>query len=109
MTDMLDKEGEICDALRKEVAKWTAIVYWQLMVSKILKNVWWKTGYDWFEGVVDDNNNDNNGDNNDIRDFDDFNNEYDVGNGNEDESDCNDEYDNNKSNFDNNMEKAEAL
>jgi hypothetical protein len=106
MTDMLDKEGEIRDATLKEVAEWMAIVYWQLMGSKILKNAWWKTGYNWFEGVVDDNNNDdNNGDDKDIGDFD---NEYNVGNGNEDKSDCNNEYDDDESNVDNNMEEAEV-
>ena len=26
MTDMFDKEGEICDGTKKEVAEWTAIV-----------------------------------------------------------------------------------
>ncbi len=106
MTDMLHKEGEISDTTCEEVADWTAIVYWQLMGSKILKNVWQKTGYDWFEGMVDDNNNNNNGnDDNDTGDFDD---KYDVGNGDEDKSDCNDEYDDNESNFDNNMEEVEA-
>ena len=28
MMDMLDKEGEICDATCEEVAEWMAIVYW---------------------------------------------------------------------------------
>jgi hypothetical protein len=55
MTDMLDKEGEICDATCKEGAEWMAVVYWQMKGSKILTNVWWKTRYDWFEGVGDDN------------------------------------------------------
>ena len=40
MTDMLDKEGEIHDTTCKEVAEWTAIVYWQMMGSEILKNAW---------------------------------------------------------------------
>jgi hypothetical protein len=75
------------------------------MGSKILKNAWRKTGYDWFEGVVDDNNDDDDGEDNDIGDFDD---EYNVGSGNEDESDCNNEYDDDKSNFDDNLEEAEA-
>jgi hypothetical protein len=97
MMDMLDKEGEICDAMLKEVAEWTAFVYWQMMGSKILTNAWWKMGYEWFEGVGDNNNNDDNGKDNDIGDFDD---EYDVGNSNEDESDFNDEYDDAESNFD---------
>jgi hypothetical protein len=105
MTDMLDKEGEICDATRKEVAEWTANVYWQMMGSKILKNVWQKTGYDWFEGVGNDNNNDDDGDDNNIGDVD---NEFDVGNGDEDESNFNDEYNDDESNFDSNVEEAEA-
>jgi hypothetical protein len=33
MTDMLNKEGEICDVMCEEVAKWMAIVYWQMMGS----------------------------------------------------------------------------
>ncbi len=76
-----------------------------MMGSKILTNAWWKTGYDWFEGVGDNNNNDNDGDDNNIGDFKD---EYDVGNSDEDESDFIDEYDDAKSNFDNNVEEEEA-
>jgi hypothetical protein len=38
----------------------------------------------------------------------DVNNKFDVGNGNEDESNFNYDYDDDKSNFDNNMEEAEA-
>jgi hypothetical protein len=104
MMDMLNKEGEIHDATCKEVAKWTAIVYWQ-MGSKILMNAWWKTGYDWFEGVGNDNNNDDGSNDNNICDFDD---EYDVCNGNADKSNFNDEYNDTKSNFNNNMEEAEV-
>jgi hypothetical protein len=91
--------------MRKEVAEWTAIGYWQMMGSKILKNAWQKTGYDWFEGVGDDNNNNHDGNDNDIGDFD---NEYDIGNSNEDKRNFNDEYDDNKSNFDDKVEEAEA-
>jgi hypothetical protein len=80
MTDVLDKEDEICEVKRKEVAEWTAMVYWQLVGSKILKNAWCKMGYDWFEGVGDGNNNNDDGNDNDIGDF---NDEYDIGNGNE--------------------------
>ncbi len=105
MTDMLDEEGEICDATRKEVAEWMAIVYWQMVGSKILMNAWQKMGYNWFKGVGDNNNNDNNGNNNKIVDFD---NENNVGNGDEDESDCNDEYDDDESNFEDNVEVAEV-
>jgi hypothetical protein len=82
-----------------------AIVYWQMMGSKILKNAWWKMGYDWFNGEGDNNNNDNTGDNNNIGDFDD---EYDIGNNDEDKSDCNNEYDDNKSDFDDNVEETET-
>ncbi len=104
MMDMLDKEGEICDAMRKVVAEWMAIVYWQMMRSKILKNAWQKTGYHWFKGVGGNNNTNNVGNDNIIGDFDD---EYDVGNGNEDESDCNHEYEDDESNFDDYVEEAE--
>ncbi len=103
MTDMLNKEVEIRDAMHKEVAEWTAIVYWQMMGSKILTNAWLKTGYDWFEGVGKDNNNNDDVNNNDISDF---NNEYNVGNSNEDESNFNNKYDDDKSDFD--KEEAEA-
>ncbi len=75
------------------------------MGSKIMANAWWKTGYDWFEGVSNDNNNDNDGNKNDLGDF---NDEYDIGKGNEDKSGFNDEYNDNKSNFYNNVEEAEA-
>jgi hypothetical protein len=39
-------------------------VYWNMVGSKILKNAWRKMGYDWFEGVVDveDNDHSANGD-----------------------------------------------
>ncbi len=102
---MLDKEGEICDATCKEVAECTAIVYWQMMGSKILTNAWQKMGYDWLEGVGDNNNNDNDGNDNNIGDVAD---EFDVGNGYENESNFNDVYNDDKSNFDNNLEEAEA-
>jgi hypothetical protein len=104
-TDMHDKEGEICDAMHKEVVERMAIVYWQMMGSKFLTNAWQKTRYDWFEGVGEDNNNNNDSNDNDISDVD---NEFGVGNGDEDKSDFNDEYDDNKSNFDNNVEEAKA-
>jgi hypothetical protein len=87
------------------VAEWTAIVYWQMMGSKILTNGWRKTGYHWFEGVGGNNNNNNDGDDNDIGDV---NNEFDVGNSNEDKSDFNYEYDDDKSNFDNNVKEVEV-
>jgi hypothetical protein len=89
----------------EEVAEWTAIVYWQMVGSKILKNVWQKTGNDWFKGVGEENNNNNDGNDNNIGDFDD---EYNVGNGDEDKNNCNDEYDDNKSDFDDYVEEVEA-
>jgi hypothetical protein len=61
----LERDGVICEAMCKEAAEWTASVYWNLVGSKILKNVWWKMGFNWFEGIGDDNNNANaNGDGN---------------------------------------------
>ncbi len=60
MKKMLDQDGVICKATCKEVAEWTASVYWNMVGSKILKNAWRKTGYDWFEGVVDKEDNDHN-------------------------------------------------
>ncbi len=57
---MLDRDGVICKATHKEVAEWMARVYWNMAGSKILKNAWRKTGYDWFEGVVDKEDNDHN-------------------------------------------------
>ncbi len=59
MTEMLTQDGVICEVTRKEVAEWTASVYWNMVGSKILKNAWQKRGFDWFEGVGDNNNNDN--------------------------------------------------
>ncbi len=40
MMEMLDRDGVICEATRKEVAEWTASVYWNMGESKILKNAW---------------------------------------------------------------------
>ena len=34
MMVMLNKEGEICEATRREVAEWMAIVYWQMVDLK---------------------------------------------------------------------------
>jgi hypothetical protein len=64
----LERDGVIHVPSRKEVAEWTASVYWNLVGSKILKNVWRKTGFNWFEGIGNDNNDDHansNGDGND--------------------------------------------
>ncbi len=53
----------------------------------------------------DNNNNNDDGNDNNIGDVD---NEFKIGNGNEDKSNFNDEYDDDKSDFENNVEEAEA-
>jgi hypothetical protein len=68
MMNMLDTEGKIREAMCKEVAAWTVEVFWDMMGKKMLKNLRQKTGYNWFEGAVeedvvvmdDDDNNDSN-------------------------------------------------
>ncbi len=60
MMVMLDQDGVIRKAMHKEVAEWMASVYWNIVGSKILKNAWRKMGYNWFEGVVDKEDNDHN-------------------------------------------------
>ncbi len=45
MMEMLDRDGEICEATCKEVAELTASVCWNMVDSKILKNAWQKRGY----------------------------------------------------------------
>ncbi len=57
MMEMLDRDGVICNAMHEEVAEWTASVYWNMVGSKILKNAWQRTGYNWFESVVDKEDN----------------------------------------------------
>ncbi len=59
MMEMLDRDGVIREATHKEVAEWTASVYWNIVGSKILKDTWWKTGYNWFEGVGNEDNDNN--------------------------------------------------
>ncbi len=59
MIEMLDKDSTICEAMCKEVAEWMVGVHWDMVGSKILKNAWGKTGFDWFEGISDNNNDDN--------------------------------------------------
>ncbi len=58
MMEVLDRDGAIRVAMHEEVAEWTASVYWDMVESKILKNVWRKMGFDWFEGVSNDDNSD---------------------------------------------------
>ncbi len=38
MMEMLNQDGVIREATRKEVAEWMASVYWNMVGSKILKN-----------------------------------------------------------------------
>ena len=53
LVDLLDKTNEVRDATREEVSEWAAAVFWELVGSRILRNSWRKTGFDWFPGVVD--------------------------------------------------------
>ena len=53
LVDLLDATNEVRDATRKEVSEWAAAVFWELVGSRILRNSWRKTGFDWFPGVVD--------------------------------------------------------
>jgi hypothetical protein len=46
MMDMLDTSGEFREATCKEVAAWMAKVFWDMMGKRMLKNLWWKMGYD---------------------------------------------------------------
>jgi hypothetical protein len=67
MMDMLDIYGNIREATREEVAAWTAEVIWEMMGKTMVKNSWRKMGYNWFEGVVEEDvvedDNGNNGGN----------------------------------------------
>ncbi len=53
LVDLLDATNEVRDATREEVSEWAAAVFWELVGSRILRNSWRKTGFDWFPGVVD--------------------------------------------------------
>jgi hypothetical protein len=53
LVDLLDTTNELRDATHEEVSKWAAAVFWELVGSRILRNSWRKTGFDWFPGVVD--------------------------------------------------------
>jgi hypothetical protein len=97
MMEMLDRDGVIREVTCKEVAEWMVSVYWNMVGSKLLKNAWQKTGFEWFEGMGDDDNDDNadddsDGNNNGNGDYDEDNNAnvnfvFDDGKGNEDDID----------------------
>ena len=53
LVELLDTTNEVRDATREEVSEWAAAAFWELVGSRILRNAWRKTGYDWFPGVQD--------------------------------------------------------
>ena len=53
LVDLLDMTNQVHDGTRKEVSEWAAALFWELVGSRILRNSWRKTGFDWFPGVVD--------------------------------------------------------
>jgi len=53
LVDLLDMTNEVRDATREEISEWAVAVFWELGGSRILRNSWRKTGFDWFPGVVD--------------------------------------------------------
>ncbi len=53
LVHLIDTTNEVRDATREEVSEWAAAVFWELVGSRILRNSWRKTGFDWFPGVVD--------------------------------------------------------
>jgi len=53
LVDLLDMTNQVHDGTRKEVSEWAAALFWELVGSRILRNSWRKTGFDWFTGVVD--------------------------------------------------------
>ena len=56
LTDLLDTTNEVHDAMREEVSEWAAAVFWELVGSRILRNAWRKTGFDWFPCMLDPDN-----------------------------------------------------
>jgi hypothetical protein len=62
MMNMIDNIGEIRETMHKELAALMAEVYWDMIGNILLKNAWQKTGYDWFEGVVEEEGMDGNRD-----------------------------------------------
>ena len=53
LVDLLDTTDEVRNVTREEDSEWAAAVFWELVGSRILQNSWRKTGFDWFQGVVD--------------------------------------------------------
>ena len=53
LTNLLEETDTVRDATCEEVSEWMAAVYWELVGSRILRNCWHKTGFDWFPGLVD--------------------------------------------------------
>ncbi len=55
LINLLDTTDQVRDATREEVSEWVAEVFWEFVDSgsRILQNAWRKTGYNWFPGVVD--------------------------------------------------------
>ena len=52
LTDLLEQTDKVRDATRDEVSEWMAAVFWELVGSRVLRNCWRKTGYDWFPGLL---------------------------------------------------------
>ena len=65
--NLLDTTDKVRDAMREEVSEWVAEVFWEFVDSgsRILRNAWRKTGYDWFPGVDDQRNKNADDDSND--------------------------------------------
>ncbi len=59
MMEILDRDSVICEATCEKVAEWMVSIYRNMVGRQILKSAWWKTGFDWFEGVGNDDNDDN--------------------------------------------------
>ncbi len=53
MTALIDATNKVRDATHQEVSEWTAAVFWDMVGTRILRNSWRKTGFDWFPGLVD--------------------------------------------------------
>jgi hypothetical protein len=63
MMEMLDRGSVICEVTWEKVAEWMASIYQNMVGSRIIKNAWRKMGFDWFEGIGNDDDDDNaNGD-----------------------------------------------
>jgi hypothetical protein len=67
LINLLDTTDKVRDATREEVSEWVAEVFWEFVDSgsRILRNAWRKTGYDWFPGVDDQRNKNADDDSND--------------------------------------------